>query len=104
MREGEKVSLSKGTDLMEPVKKAIRGFKEGDPAVKKLGIDNFTFALHDPHIAQRGPDTVLVVEVNAGIPKSEEEGAFFDVTLTFSLTPDENGGAPALKSLGVEGH
>ncbi len=104
MKEGEKASLSKGTDLLEPVKKAIREFKAGDKAVKKLGFDNFTFALHDTHIAQRGPETVLVVEVNAGIPKSEEEGAFFDVTLTFSLAPDENGGAPALKSLGAEGH
>jgi hypothetical protein len=56
------------------------------------------------NIAQRGAATMVVVEVSGQIPKSEQDGAYFDLTVTFKILSDENGGTPKIQWSGTEQH
>jgi len=96
--------LSEAVDLLEPAKKAAEEHLGNGDFFKKFEKDAFTYTLHDVNIAQRGASTVVVAEVSGQIPKSDEEGAYFDITITFKLIPDENGGAPKLQWSGTEQH
>ena len=96
--------LSEAADLLEPAKKAAFEHLENGGFFKKFDKDAFTVTLHDVNIAQRGASTVVVVEASGQIPKSDQDGAYFDTTITFKLIPDENGGAPKLKWSGTEQH
>jgi len=97
-------ALSEPIDLLEMAKKAAFSNLEGGDLLKKFDKDDFTTTLHDVKIAQRGSKTVVIVEVAGQIPKSEEEGAYFNLTLTFQLMPDENGGKSQLQCTGTESH
>lgn len=102
--EADTVSVSKGADLIAPVKKAIFEHLKGSDTLKKFDKEAFALALHDVSIVRRGADTVVVVGVTGEIPKSDAEGSSFDATITFTITGDEKGGAPALKWSGTEMH
>jgi hypothetical protein len=97
-------ALSEPIDILEMAKKAAFSNLEGGDLLKKFDKDDFTSTLHDVKIAQRGSKTVVIVEVAGQIPKSEEEGAYFNLTLTFQLMPDENGGRSQLQWTGTESH
>lgn len=97
-------ALSEPIDILEMAKKAAFSNLEGGDILKKFDKDDFTTTLHDVKIAQRGSKTFVVVEVAGQIPKSEEEGAYFNLTLTFQLMPDENGGRSQLQWTGTESH
>jgi hypothetical protein len=47
---------------------------------------------------------MVVVEVSGQIPKSEQDGAYFDLTVTFKILSDENGGTPKIQWSGTEQH
>lgn len=96
--------ISAPVDLLAPAKKAAFKFLAGSKAHKKFDAESFAITLHDVSIAQRGPRTAVVVEVSGMIPKSDEDGAYFDLTVVFSLVADENGGAPTLQWSGTEAH
>lgn len=96
--------FSPAADLLAVAKKAALEHLAGSEAHKKFDKDAFAITLHDVSIAQRGSKTAVVVEVGGQIPKSEEEGAYFDLTVVFTLVADENGGAPALQWSGTEAH
>ena len=97
-------ALSKPIDLLEMAQKSAFSNLEGGDLLKKFDKDDFTTTLHDVKIAQRGSKTVVIVEVAGQIPKSEEDGAYFNLTLTFQLMPDENGGKSQLQCTGTESH
>jgi hypothetical protein len=96
--------FSPAADLLAVAKKAALEHLAGSEAHKKFDKEDFAITLHDVSIAQRGSKTAVVVEVGGQIPKSEEEGAYFDLTVVFTLVPDENGGAPTLQWSGTEAH
>jgi hypothetical protein len=100
----DRTGLSKAMDLLEPSKKAVFEHLEGGDFFKKFDKDDFTITLHDLNIAQRGAATVVVVEVSGQIPKSDQDGAWFDATVTFKLVPDDNGGPTKLQWSGTEVH
>lgn len=90
-------------NLLELSDIAAFSYLEGGDLLKKFDKDDFATTLHDVKIAQRGSKTVVIVEVAGQIPKSEEEGAYFNLTLTFQLMHDENG-KPKLQCTGSESH
>jgi hypothetical protein len=96
--------LSEAVDLLEPAQKAAFEHLANGDFFKKYDKDSFTTTLHDVSIAQRGASTVVVVEVSGQIPKSDQDGAYFDTTITFKLISDDNGGAPKLQWSGTEQH
>jgi hypothetical protein len=96
--------FSPAADLLAAAKKVAREHLAGSEAHKKFDEDAFAITLHDVSSAQRGSKTAVVVEVGGQIPKSEEEGAYFDLTVVFTLVADENGGAPTLQWSGTEAH
>lgn len=96
--------LSEAVDLLEPAKKAAFEHLGNGDFFKKFEKDAFAITVHDVNIAQRGSSIAVVAEVSGQIPKSDEEGAYFDTTITFKLIPDENGGAPKLQWSGTEQH
>ncbi|MFZ4595194.1 MAG: hypothetical protein ACOYOF_13135 [Verrucomicrobiaceae bacterium] len=97
-------AVSKGTDLLEPTKKAVFEHLQGSAQLKKFTRDDFTITLHDSRIVYQGGDCVVQVGVIGQIPKSEEDDSSFEATVTFKLTSDENGGAPTLAWSATEGH
>lgn len=96
--------LSEGVDLLAPAKQAAFEHLANGDFFKKYEKDAFTITLHDVNIAQSGSSTVVVVEASGQIPKSDQDGAYFDTTITFKLVPDENNGAPKLQWSGTEQH
>jgi|UniRef100_UPI003782FF12 hypothetical protein len=100
----DRTGLSKALDLLEPSKKAVFEHLDGGGFFKKFDKDSFTITLHDVNIAQRGATTVVLVEVSGQIPKSDQDGAWFDATVTFKLIPDDNGGPTKLQWSGTEVH
>lgn len=96
--------FSESADLLVAARKAAFEHLENGDLFKKFDKDAFVLTLHDVQISQRGAKTAVVVEVSGQIPKSEEEGSYFDLTVVFHLVPDENGGAPALQVSGTEQH
>lgn len=96
--------LSEPTDLLKLAQEAAFSSLESSDLLKKFEKDAFALTLHDVSIAQRGAKAVVVVEVSGQIPKSEDEDAYFNLTLTFDLLPDDNGGEPTLKWSGTETH
>ena len=102
--DGDAVSVSKGSDLVTPTKKAAFEHLKGSDRLKKFNKEAFALALHDVSIVRKGNDTVVVVGVTGEIPKSEEEGSSFDATITFKISSDDKGGAPVLTWSGTEVH
>ncbi|MFZ4595175.1 MAG: hypothetical protein ACOYOF_13040 [Verrucomicrobiaceae bacterium] len=96
--------MSKATDVLEPAKKAVYDHLEGSDLFKKFDKDDFAITLHDPRIVYQGGDCVIQVGVIGQIPKSPEDDASFETTVTFKLTSDEDGGAPVLSWSGTERH
>ncbi|MFO0442571.1 MAG: hypothetical protein ACK5ZM_01455 [bacterium] len=96
--------ISEAVDLLEPAKKAAFDHLANGDFFKKFDKDAFAFTLHDVNIAQRGAATMVVVEVSGQIPKSEQDGAYFDLTVTFKILSDENGGTPKIQWSGTEQH
>jgi hypothetical protein len=97
-------ALSKAADLLEPTKKAIFEHLEGGPVLKKFDKGDFAITLHDPRIVYQGGDCVVQVGVIGQIPKSEEEDASFEATVTFTLATNEESSAPLLSWRSTEGH
>jgi hypothetical protein len=96
--------LSPAADMLGPAQKAAFEHMGGGDFFKKFDRDSFTITLSDARIMWRGGKPHLAVEVTGGIPKSEDEGAYFGVTVTFAIVSDENGGAPTLSWSGSEAH
>ena len=101
---GDQMSVSAPVDLLEPAKKAAFEHLAGGDLLEKFKRDDFAITLNDAHIVWRGGSSYVVCEVNGQIPKSEEEDAYFGVTVTFKLTSDEDDGIPALTWSGSEAH
>jgi hypothetical protein len=97
-------AVSKATDVLQPAKKAIFEHLEGSDLLKKFNKDDFAITLHDPRIVYQGGDCVIQVGVIGQIPKSEEEDASFESTVTFKLDSGENGSGPVLTWVGTERH
>jgi hypothetical protein len=89
--------ISEAVDLLEPAKKAAFEHLANGDFFKKFEKDAFAFTMHDVNIAQRGAATMVVVEVSGQIPKSEQDGAYFDLTVTFKILSDENRGTPNIQ-------
>jgi hypothetical protein len=101
---GDHESVSPATDFLQAAKKAALEHMSGGDFFKKHNKDDFTFSLSDARIVWRGSSPYIAVEVTGGIPKSDEEDAYFGVTVNFKLTSGENGGAPTLTWSGSEAH
>lgn len=101
---GDQMSVSAAVDLLEPAKKAALEHLAGGDLLGKFERDDFAITLSETRIVWRGGSPYVVCEVNGQIPKSEEEGAYFGVTVTFKLTSDGSDGAPSLAWSGSEAH
>jgi len=99
----DEVSLSKGTDLLPPTKKAVIDHLQGSSKSKKFKPEDYALTLHDVRIVYNGPDCVVQYGVTGTIPKEDDEDANFEATLTLKLTSEENGGAPVVQWIGTEG-
>ncbi|MFM2199014.1 MAG: hypothetical protein RLZZ505_2446 [Verrucomicrobiota bacterium] len=101
---GDQMSVSPPVDLLEPAKKAAFGHLEGGDLLEKFDRDDFAITLSEARIVWRGASPYVVCEVNGQIPKSEEEDAYFGLTVTFRLDSGESDGASALVLSGTEAH
>ena len=101
---GDGAVVSNGTDLLVPAKKAAMDHLDGSDLFKKFDKEDFTITLHDVRIVQHGFHQVIIVEVGGMIPKSEEEGSYFECTVIFKLASGENDGPPVLTLSGTELH
>lgn len=94
--------VSPETDLIAPARAAAFKKLKGSPQLKKFKEDDFAITLSDVRIMQRSSAAVLQAGVYGEVPKNGDDDSFFECTVTFSLSADENGGAPVLKWISTE--
>lgn len=96
--------LSPATDIVAPAAEAVFKKLKGSPYLKKHKREDFALTLHDVHFVQRPYGEVMEVGVLGQVPKSDEEHAYFECTVTFAVAEGENGAAPVLTWKNTETH
>lgn len=96
------MSVSPGVDLIAPATTAAFKKLKGGPQLKKFKPGDFAITLNEVRIMQSAAAYVLMVNVLGQVPKNNDDEAFFECKISFSLTSGENNGSPGLKCLSTE--